>query len=174
MKSDDGGDEMHHRISTTLTPLKPSLGSRDGRSAWCAAESNGEGLQKQDPVSPMLDKKKLELDKDQVAQLTTVGAKRNDAIAVLKEPQKKKAYDVFEKQLEQSDELMREPGRGGVAWVAVAASAADLLPNAGERTEARTGERRYCGNCGNCGKTRNGTSTQITQIRPLRGRRRWA
>ena len=130
-------------------------------------------VQKQDPVWLLLDKKKkLKLDKDQVAQLTTLGAKlkeqnapfytrvdslhdtfkapsgglqrasgtednrsgmmenrqllfetlrqvrennraaRNDAIALLKEPQKKKAYDLLEKQLEKSDEMMRGPGGG--------------------------------------------------------------
>jgi hypothetical protein len=130
-------------------------------------------VQKHDPVWLLLEKKKkLKLDKDQVAQLTTLGAKlkeqngplytrvdslhdtfkmpsggfqrasgtednrgammenrqmlyetlrqvrennrsaRNDAIAVLKEPQKKKAYDMLEKQLEKSDEMMRGPGGG--------------------------------------------------------------
>jgi hypothetical protein len=131
-------------------------------------------VQKQDPVWLLLDKKKkLKLDKDQVAQLTALDAKlkeqnaplytrvdslhdtfkapsggfqrasgpednrsgmmenrqalfetlrqvrennrvaRNDAIALLKEPQKKKAYDLLEKQLEKSDELMRGPGGEG-------------------------------------------------------------
>ena len=131
-------------------------------------------VQKQDPVWLLLDKKKkLKLDKDQIAQLTTLGAKleeqnaplytrvdslhdtfkapsggfqrvsgteddrgammenrqllfetlrqvrennraaRNDAIALLKESQKKKAYDMLEKQLEKSDEMMRGPGGEG-------------------------------------------------------------
>jgi len=131
-------------------------------------------VQKQDPVWLLLDKKKkLKLDKDQVAQLTTLDAKlkeqnaplyvrvdslhdtfkapsggfrrasgteddrgammenrqllyetlrevrennrvaRNDAIALLKEPQKKKAYDLLEKQLEKSDEMLRGPGGEG-------------------------------------------------------------
>ena len=130
-------------------------------------------VQKQDPVWLLLDKKKkLKLDKAQVAHLTTLGAKlreqnaplytrvdslhdtfkapsggfqrasvtednrgammehrqmlfetlrqvrennrtaRNDAITVLKEPQKKKAYDMLEKQLQKSDEMMRGPGGG--------------------------------------------------------------
>ena len=131
-------------------------------------------VQKQDPVWLLLDKKKkLKLDKNQIAQLTTLGAKlkeqnaplytrvdslhdtfkapsggfqrasgteddrgammenrqmlfetlrqvrennraaRNDAIALLKESQKKKAYDMLEKQLEKSDEMMRGPGGEG-------------------------------------------------------------
>lgn len=35
---------------------------------------------------------------------------RDSAIVLLREPQKKKAYDMLEKQLEDSDKLMRRPG----------------------------------------------------------------
>jgi len=38
---------------------------------------------------------------------------RDSAIVLLKEPQKKKAYDMLEKQLEDSDKLMRGAGRQG-------------------------------------------------------------
>lgn len=38
---------------------------------------------------------------------------RDAAVAVLKESQKEKAYDLLEKQLEESDKMMREPGGGG-------------------------------------------------------------
>jgi len=40
-------------------------------------------------------------------------AARDSAILLLKEPQKKKAYDMLEKQLEEGDKLIREPGHGG-------------------------------------------------------------
>jgi hypothetical protein len=131
-------------------------------------------VEKQDPVKLLLDKKKkLKLDKTQVAQLTTLGASlkqqntpyylrvdslhdtfkvpsggftrssgsdddragmmenrqlfmetltqvrqnnkaaRDSAIVLLKDPQKEKAYDMLEKQLEESDKLMRGPGGEG-------------------------------------------------------------
>ena len=38
---------------------------------------------------------------------------RDSALALLKEPQKKKASDLLEKQLEESDKMLHEPGRGG-------------------------------------------------------------
>ena len=38
---------------------------------------------------------------------------RDSAVALLKEPQKKKAYDLLEKQLEESDKLLRPPGGEG-------------------------------------------------------------
>jgi len=38
---------------------------------------------------------------------------RDSAVLVLKEPQKKKAYDMLEKQLEESDKMLHEPGRDG-------------------------------------------------------------
>jgi hypothetical protein len=38
---------------------------------------------------------------------------RDSALALLKEPQKKKASDMLEKQLEESDKMLHEPGRGG-------------------------------------------------------------
>jgi hypothetical protein len=37
-------------------------------------------------------------------------AARDAALGVLNESQKKKAYDLLEKQLEESDKMMREPG----------------------------------------------------------------
>ncbi|HEX5072825.1 MAG TPA: hypothetical protein VFW03_06470 [Gemmatimonadaceae bacterium] len=37
---------------------------------------------------------------------------RDSALALLSEPQKKKASDMLEKQLEESDKMLREPGRG--------------------------------------------------------------
>ena len=37
---------------------------------------------------------------------------RDSALALLEEPQKKKAYDMLEKQLEEGDKLIREPGHG--------------------------------------------------------------
>jgi len=40
-------------------------------------------------------------------------AARDSALALLKEPQKKKASDMLEKQLEESDKMLQEPGRGG-------------------------------------------------------------
>ena len=40
-------------------------------------------------------------------------AARDNAITLLKEPQKKKAYDMLEKQLEESDKMLREPGGEG-------------------------------------------------------------
>jgi hypothetical protein len=39
---------------------------------------------------------------------------RDSAIVLLKEQQKKKAYDMLEKQLEDNDKLMRGPGREGM------------------------------------------------------------
>ena len=39
-------------------------------------------------------------------------AARDGAVAVLREPQKQKAYELLEKQLEESDKLMRQPGGG--------------------------------------------------------------
>lgn len=39
-------------------------------------------------------------------------AARDSAIVLLKEPQKKKASDMLEKQLEDGDKLIREPGHG--------------------------------------------------------------
>ncbi len=38
---------------------------------------------------------------------------RDSALALLKERQKKKASDMLEKQLEASDKMLHEPGRGG-------------------------------------------------------------
>jgi hypothetical protein len=38
---------------------------------------------------------------------------RDSALALLKEPQKKKASDMLEKQLEESDKMLHEPGEGG-------------------------------------------------------------
>jgi len=38
---------------------------------------------------------------------------RDSALALLKAPQKKKASDLLEKQLEESDKMLREPGQGG-------------------------------------------------------------
>jgi len=38
---------------------------------------------------------------------------RDSALALLTEPQKKKASDMLEKQLEESDKMLHEPGRGG-------------------------------------------------------------
>jgi len=40
-------------------------------------------------------------------------AARDSAVVLLKEPQKKKAYDMLEKQLEESDKMLRGPGREG-------------------------------------------------------------
>lgn len=40
-------------------------------------------------------------------------AARDSAVLLLKEPQKKKAYDMLEKQLEEGDKLIRPPGQGG-------------------------------------------------------------
>jgi hypothetical protein len=40
-------------------------------------------------------------------------AARDSAIVLLKEPQKKKAYDMLEKQLEESDKMLRSPGGEG-------------------------------------------------------------
>lgn len=37
---------------------------------------------------------------------------RDSAVALLREPQKKKAYDMLEKQLEESDKMLRGPGGG--------------------------------------------------------------
>lgn len=37
---------------------------------------------------------------------------RDSAVLLLKDPQKKKAYDMLEKQLEAGDKLIREPGHG--------------------------------------------------------------
>lgn len=136
---------------------------------------SAEDVEKQDPVKLLLDKKKkLKLDKTQIAQLATLGASlkqqnspyylrvdslhktfrvpssggftrssgsdgdradlmenrqlfietltqvrqnnktaRDSAIVLLREPQKKKAYDWLEKQLEESDKLMRGPGGEG-------------------------------------------------------------
>jgi hypothetical protein len=124
-------------------------------------------VEKQDPVKLLLDKhKKLELDKTQFAELSTIGAKlreqnsplylrvdslhktfksggmrggsdddratmmenrqtlfatlarvqehnhraRTEAIALLTDSQKAKAYDLLEKQQKKSDEMMRRPG----------------------------------------------------------------
>jgi hypothetical protein len=127
-------------------------------------------VEKQDPVKLLLDKrKKLKLDKAQIAQLSTIGAKlreqnaplyarvdslhktfrapsgggmrrgsdddragmmenrqtlfatlqqvqehnhaaRTEAVALLKDAQKAKAYDLLEKQQQKSDALMRGPG----------------------------------------------------------------
>jgi hypothetical protein len=39
-------------------------------------------------------------------------AARDGAVAVLREPQKQKAYELLEKQLEESDKMMRRPGDG--------------------------------------------------------------
>jgi hypothetical protein len=38
---------------------------------------------------------------------------RDSAVTLLKEPQKKKAYDLLEKQLEESDKMLRAPGPAG-------------------------------------------------------------
>jgi hypothetical protein len=38
---------------------------------------------------------------------------RDSALALLKDPQKKKASDMLEKQLEESDKMLHEPGRAG-------------------------------------------------------------
>ena len=38
---------------------------------------------------------------------------RDSAVLLLKEPQKKKAYDMLEKQLEESDKMLHAPGRDG-------------------------------------------------------------
>ena len=38
---------------------------------------------------------------------------RDSALALLKEPQKQKASDMLEKQLEESDKMLHEPGQGG-------------------------------------------------------------
>jgi hypothetical protein len=40
-------------------------------------------------------------------------AASDSAVALLKEPQKQKAYDLLEKQLEESDKLLRPPGGEG-------------------------------------------------------------
>jgi hypothetical protein len=40
-------------------------------------------------------------------------AARDSAVALLKEPQKKKASDLLEKQLEEGDKMLHEPGGGG-------------------------------------------------------------
>ena len=40
---------------------------------------------------------------------------RDSAVLLLKEPQKKKAYDMLEKQLEESDKMLHVPGREGGA-----------------------------------------------------------
>jgi len=39
-------------------------------------------------------------------------AARDSAVALLREPQKQKAYDLLEKQLEESDTMLRGPGDG--------------------------------------------------------------
>ena len=38
---------------------------------------------------------------------------RDSALAMLKEPQRRKASDMLEKQLEESDKMLHEPGHGG-------------------------------------------------------------
>jgi hypothetical protein len=40
-------------------------------------------------------------------------AAQDAALAVLNESQKQKAYDLLEKQLEESDKMLHEPGRAG-------------------------------------------------------------
>jgi hypothetical protein len=143
--------------------------------AYAPPNPSAEDVEKQDPVKLLLDKKKkLKLDKTQIAQLATLGASlkqqnsayylrvdslhktfkvpssggftrssgsdgdragmmenrqlfietltqvrqnnktaRDSAIVLLKDPQKNKAYDMLEKQLEESDKLMRGPGGEG-------------------------------------------------------------
>jgi len=146
-------------------------GGMGGRSFSAPPNPSAKDVEKQDPVKLLLDKhKKLELDKTQMTQLTTLRASltqqnapyylrvdslhntfkppsggmrggsdqdrtgmmenrqmlyqtlmqvrennkaaRDSALVLLKEPQKKKAYDLLEKQLEEGDKLLRGPGGG--------------------------------------------------------------
>ena len=56
-----------------------------------------------------------ELFRDAVTQIRANNKAATDsAVLLLKEPQKKKAYDMLEKQLEESDKMLHEPGRGSM------------------------------------------------------------
>ena len=55
-----------------------------------------------------------ELFRDAVTQIRANNKAASDsAVLLLKEPQKQKAYDMLEKQLEESDKMLRGPGDGG-------------------------------------------------------------
>jgi hypothetical protein len=55
-----------------------------------------------------------ELFRDAVTQIRANNKAASDsAVLLLKEPQKQKAYDMLEKQLEESDQMLRGPGDGG-------------------------------------------------------------
>ena len=104
-----------------------------GRGFEAPPNPSAKDVEKHDPVKLLLDKhKKLKLDNTQIAGRANMMANRqllyetltqirsnnktarDSAIVMLEEPQKKKAYDMLEKQLEDNDKLMRGPGREGM------------------------------------------------------------
>ena len=86
-------DSLHNAFKPSQNGFQRSTGSEGGRGSMMA--------------------NRQELYETLMQLRTNDKTARESALALLKDPQKQKASDMLEKQLEESDKMLREPGQGG-------------------------------------------------------------